>query len=70
MVNIDRYNITSEVLQANCTIDVGSFVRLSPSSDDPHQGQTINQLFAGGSTCVIEPIWDLIQRTNALTSSG
>ncbi|MEG4007022.1 AAA domain-containing protein, partial [Microcoleus sp. Pol11C1] len=58
-INIDRYNIPSEVLQANCTIDVGSFVRLSPSSDDPHQGQTINQLFAGGSTCVVEAIdWD------------
>lgn len=58
-INLDRYNINSEVVQANCTIDVGSFVRLSPSSDDPHQGQTINQLFSGGSTCVVEAIdWD------------
>jgi hypothetical protein len=58
-INLDRYNINPEVLQANCTIDVGSFVRLSPSSDDPHKGQTINQLFAGGSTCVVEAIdWD------------
>lgn len=58
-INLDTYNINREVLQANCTIDVGSFVRLSPSSGDPHKGQTINQLFAGGSTCVIEAIdWD------------
>ncbi|HEY9863822.1 MAG TPA: DEAD/DEAH box helicase [Candidatus Obscuribacterales bacterium] len=58
-INLDKYSITSEILQANCTIDVGSFVRLSPSSDNPHQGQTINQIFAGGSTCVVEVIdWD------------
>jgi hypothetical protein len=55
-INLDQYNITAEVLQANCTIDVGSFVRLSPSFEDPHQGQTINQLFGGGSTCVIDAI--------------
>ncbi|MFM7793012.1 MAG: hypothetical protein ACKO90_34650, partial [Microcystis panniformis] len=41
-INLDGYNITAEVLQANCTID--KFVRLSPASDNPHQGQTINQL--------------------------
>lgn len=58
-INLDGYNITAEVLQANCTIDVGSFVRLSPSSEDPHQGQTIGQLLYGGSTCVVEAIdWD------------
>ncbi|MBP0029604.1 AAA domain-containing protein [Roseofilum sp. Guam] len=55
-INLDGYNITSEVLQANCTIDVGSFIRLTPASDNPHQGQTIKQLFAGGSTCVVEDI--------------
>lgn len=55
-INLDGYNITSEVLQANCTIDVGSFVRLSPSSENSHYGQTINQLFSGGSTCVVETI--------------
>ncbi|MGI2905238.1 AAA domain-containing protein [Tolypothrix sp. VBCCA 56010] len=58
-INLDRYNITYEVLQANCTIDVGSCIRLSLGFDDPHQGQTINQLFAGGSTCFVEAIdWD------------
>ncbi|MDJ1170521.1 AAA domain-containing protein [Roseofilum sp. BLCC_M154] len=55
-INLDRYNITPEVLQANCTIDVGSFIRVTPASDNPHQGQTLNQLFAGGSTCVVEDI--------------
>lgn len=58
-INLDGYNITAKVLQANCTIDLGSFVRLSPNSEYPHQGQTIKQLFAGGSTCVVEAIdWD------------
>lgn len=61
-INLDGYNITAKVLQANCTIDVDSFVRLSPSSENPHQGQTIRQLFAGGSTCVVEKIdWDTEQ---------
>lgn len=55
-MNLDKYKINREVLQANCTIDVGSFVRLSPTSNDPHQGQTINQVFGGGSTCVVEAI--------------
>ncbi|MBC1239564.1 AAA domain-containing protein [Nostoc sp. 2RC] len=58
-INLDEYNISSEVLKANCTIDRDSFVRLSPSSNDPYQGQTINQLLGGGSTCVVEKIdWD------------
>lgn len=61
-INLDGYNITAEVLQANCTIDVGYFVRLSPSSEEPHQGQTIGQLLYGGSTCVVEKIdWDTEQ---------
>jgi AAA domain len=58
-INFDGHNITSEVLQANCTIAQDSFVRLSPSFDDPHQGQTIKQLLYGGSTCVVKEInWD------------
>ncbi|WP_199309843.1 AAA domain-containing protein [Synechocystis sp. FACHB-383] len=55
-INLDGYNITTEVLQANCTIDINSFIRLIPSSEDSHQGQTISQLFSGGSTCVVEAI--------------
>ncbi|PSF33118.1 hypothetical protein C7H19_20510 [Aphanothece hegewaldii CCALA 016] len=58
-INLDRYNITPEFLQSNCTINVGSFVKLSHSSENPHNGQTINQLFGSGSTCVIDAInWD------------
>ncbi|MBE9203994.1 AAA family ATPase [Synechocystis salina LEGE 06099] len=55
-INLDGYNITTEVLQANCTINVDSFIRLSPCSGDSHQGQTIGQIFSGGSTCVVEAI--------------
>ncbi|MCP6760083.1 MAG: AAA domain-containing protein [Fischerella sp. CENA71] len=58
-INFDGHNITSEVLQANCTIAQDSFVRLSPSFDDPHKGQTITQLLYGGSTCIVKEInWD------------
>jgi hypothetical protein len=61
-INLDEYSINSEILQANCTLDEGSFVRLSPTSDDPHRGQTINQLLYGGSTCIVDAInWDTQQ---------
>nr|WP_293096082.1 AAA domain-containing protein [Okeania sp. SIO2F4] len=58
-INLDGYSITPELLQANCTIDEGSFVRLSPCSENPHKGQTINQLLRGGSTCIVNEInWE------------
>ncbi|MGD1703116.1 AAA domain-containing protein [Dapis sp. BLCC M229] len=58
-INLDGYNITYELLQANCTIEEGSFVRLSPCAENPHQGQTINQLLRGGSTCIVNEInWE------------
>lgn len=61
-IHLDGYNITAEALQANCTIEQRSFVRLSPCFDDSHQGQTINQLLYGGSTCVVKEInWDTKQ---------
>ncbi|MGB3511356.1 MAG: hypothetical protein WBA93_19395 [Microcoleaceae cyanobacterium] len=46
-INLAPYNITPELLQGNCTINVGSFVRLSPCTENPYQGQTINQLLRG-----------------------
>ncbi|NES89883.1 hypothetical protein [Okeania sp. SIO2B9] len=55
-INLDEYNITSELLQGNCTIDEGSFIRLSPCYENPYQGQTIAQLLRGGSTCFVEVI--------------
>ncbi|RCJ22551.1 hypothetical protein A6770_29795 [Nostoc minutum NIES-26] len=61
-IHLDGYNITAEALQANCTIGQGSFVRLSPSFDNSHEGQTINQLLYGGSTCVVKDInWETMQ---------
>ncbi|MBD2487176.1 AAA family ATPase [Aulosira sp. FACHB-615] len=55
-IDLDSYGITLETLQANCTIDQGSFVRVTPGFNDPHRGQTIRQLLFGGSTCVVESI--------------
>jgi hypothetical protein len=61
-INLDGYGINYEVFEANCTIEKGNFVRLSPCSDDPHRGQTFGQLLRGGSTCVVDNIdWETRQ---------
>lgn len=58
-INIDAYNIDYSLLEANCSIGEGSFIRLTPCSGNPYQGQTVRQLFNAGSTCVVEAIdWD------------
>jgi hypothetical protein len=58
-INLDGHDIEYEGFKANCTLGEGSFVRLSPCSDDPHKGQTLRQLLYGGSTCKVEQIdWD------------
>lgn len=55
-INLDGYDLNYEVFQANCTIGENSFVRLSPCSDDSHNGQTLGQLLYDGSTCRVEQI--------------
>jgi hypothetical protein len=58
--DFDRFNIRRDILQANCTIDVDSFIRLSPSSEDIRKGQTIPQVLKAGRTCVVKKIdWEL-----------
>jgi hypothetical protein len=39
-----------------CSLAEGSFIRLSPSSENVHNGQTIGQLLRGGITCTIDSI--------------
>ncbi|MEG4306695.1 AAA domain-containing protein [Microcoleus sp. D3_18a_C4] len=61
-INLDRYGINYEVLETNCTIEKGNFVRISPCFNDPHRGQTFGQLLRGGSTCVVDNIdWETRQ---------
>ena len=58
-INLDAYDITLKVLQANCTFAEGSYIKVSPCSQDPHQGQTIAQLLKTGSICEVKNIdWD------------
>lgn len=61
-INLDRYGINYEVLETNCTIEKGNFVRISPCFNAPHRGQTFGQLLRGGSTCVVDNIdWETRQ---------
>ncbi len=56
-IYLDNYEINPEVIKANCTIEEGSFVRVTPCFDNPHKGQTIKQLTSGvGFTCAVERI--------------
>lgn len=61
-INVTNYKMSISDLRACCTIVEGAFVRLSPCQDDPSKPQTINQLFRGGSTCVVKRIdWDQLE---------
>ncbi|MBD2628964.1 AAA family ATPase [Anabaena variabilis FACHB-164] len=55
-INLDGYDITLDVLQANCTFAEGSYIKVSPCSEDPHKGQTIGQLLKTGSICEVKNI--------------
>jgi hypothetical protein len=55
-INLAGYEVDIRGLAARCTITEGSFVRLSPCSDDSHRGQTFGQLTRGGKTCKVNSI--------------
>jgi hypothetical protein len=58
-ISLDGYSFDHDTLEANCSIGEGSFIRLTPCSDDPNHGQTIRQLLNAGSTCIVSAIdWD------------
>ena len=58
-IDLAGYDIDLTSLQTQCTIQEGSFVRLTPSNADPRRGQTVAQLLRLGSTCIIEELdWD------------
>lgn len=52
-ISLDGYSFDYDVLEANCSIGEGSFIRLTPCSCNPYQGQTIRQLLNAGSTCKV-----------------
>ena len=55
-ISLEGYGFDYDVMEANCSIGEGSFIRLTPCSDDPFQGQTIRQLLNAGSTCIVRAI--------------
>ncbi|MEM1022473.1 MAG: AAA domain-containing protein [Myxococcota bacterium] len=55
-INLDGFDMDLDALQARCSFGEGSFVRLSPCSEDPSRGQTFGQLMRGGKTCRITSI--------------
>lgn len=55
-IDLEGYGFDYDVMEANCSIGEGSFIRLTPCSDDPFRGQTIRQLLNAGSTCVVSSI--------------
>lgn len=59
-IDWDKYDISPEIIQANCSVGEGDFVRLSPCFKDPYLGQTINQLTSRvGFNCVIKSLdWE------------
>jgi hypothetical protein len=72
VIDVNRYGLDLETLRARCSISEGSFVRLSPCSDDPNRGQTFGQLMRGGKTCRVAGInWEAGQITlSALWSAS
>jgi hypothetical protein len=53
---VNGYGVTLSSLESRATLAEGSFVRLSPHSGDPQQGQTIGQLTRAGRTCKVDGI--------------
>ncbi len=61
-IDLTGYDISIVDLQSCCTIGERAFVRLSPCQSDPSHPQTINQLFRGGSTCIVNSIdWNTME---------
>ncbi len=46
-INFDYYQIAPEVIETNSTLEVDSFVRITPCDKNPQKGQTIKQLTTG-----------------------
>ena len=58
-IDLSGFGIGVAGLRRHCSIAQGSFVRLSPRSQDPRHGQSFGQLVRGGKTCRVESInWD------------
>ena len=58
-IDLTGYDMSPEALQSHCSIGEGSWVRLTPCSETPSQGQTIRQLLRAGSTCKVEELdWE------------
>lgn len=80
-INTEGFETDLKSLESRCSISEGSFVRLSPCSNDPQRGQTLKQLIKAGKTCrvidvdwqngqiILEALW-MQETTYSLQSSG
>ncbi|MGO8102401.1 AAA domain-containing protein [Rhizobium leguminosarum] len=70
--DVAPFGLTPAEISLRTSIDAGSFVRLSPRSNDVMRGQTLRQLTHGGSTCVVEDVdWGAgVIRMKAQFNSG
>jgi AAA domain/PD-(D/E)XK nuclease superfamily len=58
-LDLDRFAVDAQTLAGRCTIGPGSFVRVTPCSNDPQRGQTLRQHTRGGRTCRVRDIdWE------------
>jgi hypothetical protein len=55
-INLTGYDVDLNSIQVSSVFGEGSYVRLTPCSQDPNQGQRLYQLVNSGWTCVIERI--------------
>ncbi len=55
-ITVDTYGVSLQSLESRCSFGEGSFVRVTPHSGDPQQGQTLGQLTRAGRTCKIVDI--------------
>ena len=49
----DRFGMSTQELRAVCALGIDSFVRLSPCSGDPYEGQSLREILFEGKTCKV-----------------
>lgn len=53
-IDVNGSRLSLEQQMNRCSIGEGSWVRLTPCSEDPYDGQTVGQFLRGGSTCIVD----------------
>lgn len=66
-IDLGNSGLNIDIVKNNCSFTQGSFIRISPCSEDLHRGQTVRQLLVAGITGIIE---DLNWETGAIRISS